>query len=63
MDGNKVTINSEAFANLPNGVYKPAVIFNDSLYTTVSNKVVVTVVNSTVTGEETDTGQEENETF
>ena len=62
MDGNKVTINSEAFANLPNGVYKPAVIFNDSLYTTVSNKVVVTVVNSTVTGEETDTGQEENET-
>lgn len=61
MDGNKVTISKEAFANLPNGEYKPAVIFNDSLYTTVPDKMVVNVVNSTVTEPKKEPEDEKNE--
>ncbi len=49
LSGNKVTISKAAFANLPNGTYKLTVAFNDSKYTTVSNKITVQVQNSEVT--------------
>lgn len=63
LDGTKVTIKKEAFSNLANGEYKPTVIFNDSLYTTVDDKLVITVTNSKVTEEETGNGEtEDNQT-
>ncbi|BCJ95243.1 hypothetical protein acsn021_28120 [Anaerocolumna cellulosilytica] len=43
LDGNKVTISKEAFMNLDNGTYKPVLMFNDILYTTVTNKITVTI--------------------
>lgn len=51
----KVTIDKSAFENLENGTYKATVVFNDSNYTTVKDKVTVQVSNSTVT-DSTDTG-------
>ena len=49
LTGNKVTINSAAFANLINGDYKLTVAFNDPLFTTIKDKVMVQVKNSKVT--------------
>lgn len=49
LSGNKVTIDKSAFANLKNGSYKITVAFNDSLYTTIKDKVTVQVSNSSVT--------------
>ncbi|MBP1753742.1 MAG: hypothetical protein H6Q59_140 [Firmicutes bacterium] len=49
LSGNKVTINKSAFANLPNGIYKLTVAFNDPKYTTVKDKVSVQIKNSEVT--------------
>jgi flagellar basal-body rod modification protein FlgD len=49
LDKNKLTISSELMASLPNGEYKPTFVFNDSLYTTVTNQVTLTVKNSEVT--------------
>lgn len=49
LDGNKVTISKDILSSLPNGEYKPAVVFNDSLYTTISDQVHVKVVNSEAT--------------
>ncbi len=49
LSGNKVTINGAAFANLVNGTYKLTVGFNDSLLTTVKNKLTVQIQNSKVT--------------
>lgn len=46
LDGKKVTISKDVLSSLPNGEYKPAVVFNDSLYTTVSDQVNVKVINS-----------------
>ncbi len=40
---NKVTISKDAFADLENGVYKPTLIFDDALYTTVSGQITITV--------------------
>jgi len=40
---NKVTISKDAFADLENGVYKPTLIFDDPLYTTVSGQITITV--------------------
>lgn len=39
----KVTISKDALTGLENGIYKPTIVFDDPLYTTVSNKVVITV--------------------
>ena len=47
----KVTISKEAFADLPNGEYNASIVFNNSLYTTVNDKLTITVYNSTA-GEE-----------
>ena len=43
--GNKVTIFPEALKNLRTGVYSPAVIFNDSYYTTAANRIKINVIN------------------
>lgn len=57
--GNKVTISSSAFKDLSNGTYKVTVVFNDSLYTTVKDKVTLQVKNavpeSTLVSEDTTT--------
>lgn len=45
----KVTIDKSAFAKLKNGTYKLTVAFNDSLYTTIKDKVTAQISNSTVT--------------
>jgi flagellar basal-body rod modification protein FlgD len=50
---NKVTITKEAFKDLENGTYKLSVVFNDSLYTTVKDKVTLQVQNAVP--DETDT--------
>ena len=49
LKGNQVTISADAFKKLENGTYKPAIVFNDYYYTTISDKVTITVKNSTVT--------------
>lgn len=56
VSGNKVTIDKSAFQNLDNGNYKVTVVFNDSLYTTVKDKVTVQVSNSSVTNDTTGSG-------
>lgn len=43
LDGNKVTISKEAFSEIPNGTYKPILMFNDALYTTISNQIAITI--------------------
>lgn len=57
VDGNKVTISQEAFRDLEDGTYKPAIVFNDMYYTTVADKITVTVVNHPETDGE-DTGED-----
>ncbi len=47
----KVTVKKEAFANLENGVYKLKIVFNDKLYTTVADKVTLTVKNAVAASE------------
>ncbi len=54
LDGNRLTIFGEAFKELPNGSYAVAVVFNDDDYTTVEDKIAVTVVNSEVPPAEED---------
>lgn len=51
LSGNKVTINKAAFANLVNGTYKLTVGFNDSLLTTIKNKLTVQIQNAQVATE------------
>lgn len=46
ISGTKVTISKDAFSELKDGIYKPTLVFNDPLYTTVSGKVKITVTNS-----------------
>lgn len=48
MEENKVSIKAEVFESLPNGIYKPAVVFNDPFYTTVTDEITVTVIHSEV---------------
>ncbi|MDF2800150.1 MAG: flagellar hook capping protein [Anaerocolumna sp.] len=43
VDGKKVTISKEAFSDIPNGIYKPVLMFNDALYTTISNQITITI--------------------
>lgn len=43
---NKVTISKDAFKDLEDGTYTPAIVFNDYYYTTVTGKVEITVKNS-----------------
>ena len=49
LEGNNVMIRAEVFSNLPNGTYKPAVVFNDPYYTTITDEITVTVINSNAT--------------
>ena len=55
LSDNKVTINQSAFSSLKNGSHKVTVVFNNALYTTVSDKVTIQVMNSTVTDDATST--------
>lgn len=45
LTGNKVTIYADTLAKYENGVYNPTIVFNDSYYTTVADKVKITVTN------------------
>lgn len=58
--GNEVTIKKEAFSQLPNGDYKPVIIFNDEKLTAIENKILLSVFNSDITEEPpSDGGNEE----
>lgn len=46
VSGTKVTIHGSALEGLENGFYKVTVVFNDSLYTTVKDKVTLQVSNA-----------------
>ena len=45
---NSVIIDKQAFANLPNGKYNASVVFNNSIYTTINDKLTIDVYNSQV---------------
>ncbi|NLP35900.1 MAG: hypothetical protein GX359_12055 [Clostridiales bacterium] len=49
VSGQKVTIDKEALSNYGNGDYQVAVIFNDPYLTTVTDKVTLKIINSSVT--------------
>lgn len=46
MSGNKVTVKKAAISGITNGSYNVSVVFNDTNYTTVTDKVTLTVQNS-----------------
>jgi flagellar basal-body rod modification protein FlgD len=46
VDKNKITISKEALADLEVGSYKATIVFNDSLYTTIADKLTINVKNS-----------------
>lgn len=46
LDGNKVTISKDAFAEYEVGTYKISVVFNDALYTADSGKISITITDS-----------------
>ncbi|MDE7298318.1 MAG: hypothetical protein K2N94_05755, partial [Lachnospiraceae bacterium] len=60
LDGERLSIFGGAFADLPNGSYAVAVVFNDDDYTTVEDKIAVTVVNSQVQPSGEEDGGKEN---
>lgn len=43
---NTVTVDSEALKDFSNGEYPVSVVFNNSIYTTINDKVAITVVNA-----------------
>lgn len=49
LNKNQLTISSELMSKLPNGEYKPSLVFNDPLYTTVTDQITLNVKNSEVT--------------
>lgn len=53
IEDGKAIIKKEALAGLKNGTYKVTVAFNDPLYTTIKDKITITVKNSTVKDTET----------
>ncbi len=59
VSGSKVTIKASAVEGLENGTYKVAVVFNDSLYTTVKDKVTLQVTNVVTEEAEADSTVEE----
>lgn len=46
IDGDKVTISKDAFADMEVGTYKASVVFNDALYTADSGKITITIEDS-----------------
>lgn len=58
ISGTKVTIKASAFGNLDNGSYKVSVVFNDSLYTTVKDKVTLEVKNAVADNTADDSSKE-----
>lgn len=61
LDGTKLTIYGGAFADLPDGSYALAIVFNDDDYTTVEDKIAVKVVNSKVNAETDETKTDETD--
>ncbi|WP_066720361.1 flagellar hook capping FlgD N-terminal domain-containing protein [Clostridium sp. Marseille-P299] len=62
LNGTKVTISKDAMAKMSNGTYGVTVVFNDPNYTTVSDKVSLTVSNSkAVEGSDDTDGTNETE--
>lgn len=59
---NKVTISKDILAQLPNSEYKVTLVFNDPLYTTVENKVSLSVTNSNVVKSPLEEAPDKNET-
>ena len=55
-----MTISADAFANLPDGTYKPAIVFNDSYYTTITDGIIVDVINSKTTATAPEGGSDES---
>lgn len=53
VEGKKVTISKEAFSDIPSGIYKPVLMFNDALYTTISNQITLTIKGTDKEPEET----------
>ena len=45
---NSVIIDKQAFAHLPNGRYNASIVFNNSIYTTINDKLTIDVYNSQV---------------
>ncbi len=60
LSGNKVTIKKEALEDLEDGTYKIILVFNDSLYTTVSDKITIKVTGSS-SDEDSDSGDNTDE--
>ena len=61
LNGDELTIYKDMWDDMPDGSYAVAVVFNDKDYTTVSDKIVVTISNSEADAEtETETETEEN---
>ena len=60
LDGTKVTVKKEALSSLENGTYGLTVVFNDANYTTVSDKITLTVSNA-IAGKEDDTNGDNTE--
>lgn len=61
LDGDKLTISKEAFADLEEGKHRVTLSFNNSIETTVSNKVTVNVVNKLEEDTKTEESQDESE--
>lgn len=61
LDGTKVTVSKDALKKLENGTYGVTVVFNDPNFTTVSDKVFVTVKNSKAT-DDSDKTEDSNDT-
>ncbi|MDF2542265.1 MAG: hypothetical protein K0S47_1983 [Herbinix sp.] len=65
VSGDKVTINKDAFSAYETGSYKLTVVFNNSLYTTVTDKVTVDVKNSnngSTNSQQNNSNTQENDT-
>jgi flagellar basal-body rod modification protein FlgD len=62
VNGNVITVDKEAFSQLPDGIYKPQILFdNPPWYTTIDDKLTITVYNNTK-AEEPSTDDTEPET-
>ena len=46
--GSVTIIDKQAFAHLPNGRYNASIVFNNSIYTTINDKLTIDVYNSQV---------------
>ncbi len=63
LEGDEVTISKDALSDLEEGTYNVIIVFNDSLYTTVTDKISITVEDTSSDDDsDTDTGADTDET-